>query len=73
MRIRLDTGRWGNITQPQEMNRVAASFGIDASAFVDHRLEQFDRPFYPDSNYPGAPLPSVAADRSRASVRSSSN
>jgi Prolyl oligopeptidase family len=41
---RLDTGRWGDSTEPRRMNTTAASFG-GPSAFVDYRPGPFLRPF----------------------------
>jgi Prolyl oligopeptidase family len=42
---RLDTGRWGDSTDPADMNATAAALGLGPSAFLQFRPSVFPRPF----------------------------
>lgn len=50
---RIDTGTWGSSTDPQVMNALGRSHGIDEPRFTQFRLTPLNRAFYPDSTYPG--------------------
>jgi hypothetical protein len=42
---RLDTGRWGDTTNPADMNATAAALGVTPTRFVPYRPAVFLRPF----------------------------
>lgn len=49
---RIDTGNWGNTTNPIAMNALGRTFGVDEPRFTEFRLTPLNRAFYPDTTYP---------------------
>ncbi len=53
IRYRVETGRWGSVAQPEKLQEVAISLGLDGAAFAQYQpaaLSGDNGPFYPTSN-----------------------
>ncbi|MCQ1949617.1 alpha/beta hydrolase [Arthrobacter sp. zg-Y859] len=48
---RLDTGRWGNLAEPRQLDRAAESLGLGEADFIRYRPEEFVN----DRSYPQDP------------------
>jgi len=45
---RLETGRWGKSTDPKQLNELATSFTMGDARFVEHKLDKFNRAWFPE-------------------------
>jgi hypothetical protein len=59
---RIETGRWANITSPENLNALGRTFGLGEPRFIDPGVaagwlmpNTFNRAFYPDSAGPPGP------------------
>ncbi|MBI4429366.1 MAG: hypothetical protein HY562_09640 [Ignavibacteriales bacterium] len=45
---RLETGHWGNSTDPKQLNELATAFNMGEARFVEYKLDKFNRAWFPE-------------------------